>query len=158
MERFHTVYRDEGLHCATWGPLFVQRWLADASGEQVETMLELHTAFVEARPLGTTLSVSHVEVTHGRPDERSRAAMRRHMKLAERAIGAAATVISCEGFASAMVRSVLSGLVLVTRPKCPHGVFSTTAEGFGFVLEHRPVAGVDARSIEEAYRREVVQR
>ena len=156
--RFRTIYRDEALECATWGGLFVQRWLGgDARAEHVEAMLALHTRFVEEAPRGSTMSLSHIARPDLRPpDERMRAAMRRHMQMVERSLAAATTVIGVSGFASAMARSILSGLLLLSRPKCPHAVVGTTREGFAFLLRHGSLAGVSADELDAAYHRELL--
>jgi hypothetical protein len=49
---------------------------------------------------------------------------------------AAATVILAEGMLAAVQRSILTGLILVTRPPHPAKVFATTAEALRWVLPH----------------------
>lgn len=141
MDGFLTLYQDEVLHCGTCGPLFFQRWRGGGDAEHLERMLGYHLRFVERFDRGTTLSFSHVQVvTKTPPNESARAVMQRHTELIEAKVASAATVISEGGFGGAMARGLVSGLLLVTRPKCPHKVCATTGEGFEFMLQKAPAA------------------
>jgi len=63
------------------------------------------------------------------PDGDTRAALAKMLKANETRIVASAVVFEGSGFRASMIRSVVIGISLLSRPKCPHTVFASTAEG-----------------------------
>lgn len=150
------VYRDDALVIGVWEDLFVQRWVGPGGVASVERMLAEHQRFVRARPARSTVSISHVDGASMRPpDEPSRAVMKEHAHLLSEHVRAVATVIESSGFGSAMIRSVVSGLVLLSRGGLAHQVFGQLTEGLDFVARHRDPAAapIEVPALEALYRR-----
>jgi hypothetical protein len=134
----HVLYSDSALQLITWRDLFVQRWIGQGGASHVAHMLEAHLAFTAKHGPKRTISVSHVATTTFKPpDEEARRLMTRHTAEIGPRLRASATVIEMDGFAGAMMRSIIAGLIFVTGHKEPHQVTSTAREGIAFVLRHR---------------------
>ncbi len=150
-----TIHRDDVLHVGSIGPLFFQRWFAPGQPAHVERMLEAHRAFVARFPHRETVALSHIQSHAFRPpDEGSRRPIREHTKLLGSDVRAVATVIEADGFVASMVRSVVSGLVLIADRRLAHSVFATVDEGLAYVARYAPVGSVarDAKLLTEKYR------
>ena len=63
------------------------------------------------------------------PDADTRAALAKMLKANETRIVASAVVFEGSGFRASVIRSVVVGIAMLSRPKCPHTVFASTAEG-----------------------------
>lgn len=154
-EDVQTIHRDAVLHLGSIGPLFFQRWSAPGQGADVERMLEAHRAFVARFPHRETIALSHIQShTFRPPDEGSRRPMREHTKLLGSDVRAVATVIEADGFVASMVRSVVSGLVLIADRRLAHSVFASVDEGLEYLARYAPEGSVacDARLLQERYR------
>lgn len=149
-------YADEAVIVGAWQDVFFQRWRGPGGVASIRSMHRAHERFLKGRPPRTTLSFSHVEGASMKPpEEAGRASMKEHIALLSERARAATTVIESAGFGSAIIRSVVSGLVLVSKRGLPHEVFSSPKEGFDFLLRHRSPAGtgVTAAELEALYRR-----
>lgn len=149
------LHRDDVLLLASYRDLFVQCWTGPGTAEHVRRMIDAHRRFVDDHGRHATVSMSHV-TSRGitPPDEATRTLMNEHSRVV-RGIRASATVIEAAGFGAAMIRGIVSGLMLLSDRDTVHEVFSTPRAGFQFLLRHRsPSAGpVDLDEIEGAYAR-----
>ena len=70
------------------------------------------------------------------PDSDTRAALAAMLKANETRIIASAVVFEGSGFRASVIRSVVVGISLLSRPKCPHTVFASTADGLAWLSGH----------------------
>lgn len=149
------IHRDDVLLLAAYGDVFFQCWTGEGRAADVKRMFDVHSRFVDEHGKKTTVAISHVLTPSIRPpDEPSRKIMNEHVQLLQ-GVRAVATVIEADGFAAAMIRGIVAGLVLLTKREVAHGVFSKPRDGLAFVLPHRdPTHGpMDLDTVDAAYAR-----
>jgi len=130
-------YRDDIVLLASWRDLFIQRWMGEGTPDHVARMFDSHRRFVQGHPARATVALSHVSTPAIKPpDERSRKLMRDYV-AGMKDIRAVATVIDASGFGAAMVRGIVSGLVLLTQRDIVHAVHSTLRDGLTFLVRYR---------------------
>ena len=142
------LHRDDAVLLAAYRDLFIQRWSGQGTAAQVRHMVETHRRFVVEHGAKRTIALSHVVTASTRPpDDAARAAMNEHTRIMKD-VRAVATVIEADGFGAAMIRSIVSGLVLLSRGDAEHQVFSAPQEGLAFLLRHRD-PGAPAMALDE---------
>jgi hypothetical protein len=150
-----TVFRDDVLHVGSIGPFFFQRWMGTAGAEHVHRMLDAHRAFVREFPARSTIALSHIATQRfSPPDDASRGPMKEHAKLLSTEVRAVTTVIDADGFVAGMVRSIVSGLMLVADRTLEHKVCRSLEDGFAYLAPFAPKGSVacDPSRLLAAYR------
>lgn len=136
------LHRDDVLLLVSYRDLFVQCWTGAGTAEHVRKMIDVHRRFVDEHGRQATIALSHI-TSRGisPPDEATRALLPEHSRVV-RGVRASATVIEADGFGAAMIRSIVSGLMLLGERETAHQVFSTPRAGLQFLSKHRdPAAG-----------------
>jgi len=75
------------------------------------------------------------------PDSTVRAALASMLKDNEQRIVASAVVFEGAGFRASAVRSVVIGISMLSRPKCPHMVFASSKAGIEWLSGYEPLGG-----------------
>ena len=134
------ILRSEAAHgIAFVGRTLVVLWQTETRAEAV---VELATLLAgRAAEFG---SVGLLQVIGDRatpPDSAVRAALAAMLKDNEQRIAASAVVFEGAGFRASVVRSIVIGISMLSRPKCPHTVFASTADGIAWLSGHEPLGG-----------------
>jgi hypothetical protein len=133
------VVRRETLALTTVRQVVVVRWTSATSVGDVEEMRRVSEELGRAYPLG----VAHMNVIATRPGEMqmasepARNAMIRMLRDKHVPLRAASVVFPHEGFQAALVRSILGGLLLLSRTSAVvrvHASAEASAEWLGTVL------------------------
>ena len=122
------ILRSEAAH----GIAFVGRTLVVLWQTETRAAAVVELATLLAGGAAEFGSVGLLQVIGDRatpPDSTVRAALAAMLKDNEQGIVASAVVFEGSGFRASMIRSVVIGISLLSRPKCPHTVFASTAEG-----------------------------
>jgi hypothetical protein len=61
---------------------------------------------------------------------------------------ASAVVFEGTGLRASMIRSVVIGIAMLSRPKCPHTVFESTTAGSAWLSQHLKASGSPHHSAE----------
>jgi hypothetical protein len=131
------VFSDANLQLMRWDDVFVMRWIAESGDTHVRRMITEHTRFVDARPQGTTLALTHVDMENVKPPaEATRKLIASYDDAMHGRLRASATIISATGFGGVVVRSIMSGLALVKRRTTPQDVFSVPRDAIAFLSKH----------------------
>lgn len=115
--------------------------------EEIEALVETLRAHALTTSSGTVAFLDVVEAGTKPPEDRGRAAFARGMR--ELPLAAAAVVSLGEGFGPALVRSVVTGLVMLARPTFPVEVVKHVDAGCGFLA--RQVRSVNASALAIAH-------
>lgn len=149
------VYHDDVLLLASFRDIFIQCWNGPGTAAHMRRMIDAHRAFASDHGPQASVALSHVTV-HGvkRPDDETRALMAEHSR-AVRGLRASATIIDAHGFGAALVRGIVSGLLLLSERDTAHDVFATPREGFAFLLGRRSLsaAPIELDELDAAYAR-----
>lgn len=145
------VFADDHLQLMRWDDVFVMRWISPSDEPYVRRMVQEHTRFVDSRPEGTTMALTHVDMVNVKPpDEPTRRLIGQYDEAMHGRLRASATVIAAGGFGGVVVRGIMSGLALVNRRKTPQDVFALPRDGIAFLTKHatpapgRPIPTVEA--------------
>jgi eukaryotic-like serine/threonine-protein kinase len=109
------------------GHTLVVLWLGETSKQAVRelrTQLENHAAENGRVALLQVIGERAIP-----PDGEARAALAAMLKDNEARIVASAVVFEGSGFRASVIRSIVVGISMLTRPKCPHTVFASVSEG-----------------------------
>lgn len=131
------VFADAHVQLMRWDDVFVTRWLAESGEVHVRRMIDEHRRFVDGRPDGTTMALTHVDMEQVKPpDEPTRKLIAAYDEGIHARLRASATIIGARGFGGVVVRGIMSGLALVSRRKTPQDVFVAPREALSFLLRH----------------------
>jgi hypothetical protein len=131
---------DDVLRLATWRSVVVARWYAPPNAAYMRDMREKLRPFVAERGAFGAINVVDIRDVGTLPeDARHEVALtQRSFEGTQRAL---ATVIRGTGFWSATVRSLASGLAILSRVKFPQRVFDDVAPASAWVASLVPDVG-----------------
>jgi hypothetical protein len=129
------ILRTEASHSVAFtGRTLVVLWHTETSDRAVRELSALL-----AGQAAETGSVSLLQVIGERatpPDGIARTALATMLKDHEARIVASAVVFEGTGFRASVIRSVVVGISMLSRPKCPHTVFASVSEGVTWLSGH----------------------
>ena len=138
------ILRSEASHAMAFvGRTLVVLWQTETRAEAVVDLTTLLAG--RAAEFG---SVGLLQVIGDRatpPDSSVRAALAAMLKDHEQRIVASAVVFEGAGFRASVVRSVVIGISMLSRPKCPHTVFASTKDGIAWLSGYEALAGGSAQ-------------
>lgn len=152
-EPVQITYSDDGAALSIWRNVMISYYREQATEERMRhfraTQRELSK---QPDPVGCMI----VSSLHSRAkmdlNEATRAAIIEAIKAYEHRDLAVAVVIQARGFLGTTVRALVSGLILLSRPKYPMKIFGDLDEGAAWLVEKmrggRP--GTTARALVEA--------
>jgi hypothetical protein len=123
---------DRDYALATAGPLFFIVWRVNTNIEAVREAHRRMTAHAAARG-GHIGLVTIIEAGAPVPSGASRAELAGLLRDANAYIQASAVVFEGDGFRAAAVRSVVTGLNLLARPKFEHKIFGDAGKAFAWL-------------------------
>jgi len=122
-----------------WRDVELLLWRGEVELDAVVGLRDAIETLVTLRPRGIALFVI-IEETSKLPSGEARRRMAQLLRDYESYIVASCIAMEGAGFRAAAVRSVLTGISFVARPKCPHGVFASVGaacEWLAAVRGHR---------------------
>jgi hypothetical protein len=102
-------------------------WQTETSGQAVAELTRLIAS--NAAELGSVGLLQVIGDHATSPSSATRAALAAMLKAHETRIVASAVVFEAVGFRASMIRSIVIGISMLSRPKCPHTVFASAKEG-----------------------------
>ncbi len=134
------ILRSEASHAIAFaGQALVAYWQTETR-EQAVT--ELATLLADlAAEFGSLVLLQVIGDQATPPDGAARAALAAMLKANETRIIASAVVFEGTGFRAAMVRSIVIGISMPSRPKCPHAVFASTKAGVDWLCSQLRASG-----------------
>ncbi|HEY0469499.1 MAG TPA: hypothetical protein VGC79_35160 [Polyangiaceae bacterium] len=120
------------------GRTVVALWRTETRAEAVAelaTLLAAHAA--EFGSVGLLQVIGDLALP---PDAAARTALANMLKVNETRIAASAVVYEGAGFRASVIRSVVIGISMLSRPKCPHTVFASTKAGIEWLCSHEPLS------------------
>lgn len=135
------LLRTESSHgFALSGRTLVVLWQTDTRIEAVRELSSLLAG--HATEMGNVGLLQVIGEGATSPDGNVRAALAAMLKENEARISASAVVFEATGFRASVIRSIVVGISMLSRPKCPHTVFASVNEGTAWLSAH--VGGNDA--------------
>ena len=131
---FHTLERSDIHLFAHWDALVVNQWLRHPTATRLESLGDHQQSLVERFGELSVITVWH-ELTPP-PEEARRAATSVAESHADN-IRAQAFVIARAGLGAAMIRMVLTGILLTARARAPSSVVSTPDEAVQWLAMRR---------------------
>jgi len=134
------ILRHEASHgIAFAGRTLIAHWQTETRGQAVAELATLlsHLA-TEHGNLGLLQVISEQATP---PDGATRAALAAMLKANENRIVASAVIYEGVGFRASMIRSIVVGISMLSRPKCPHTVFASTTAGIEWLAQHFQSSG-----------------
>ena len=128
-----------GFAIAVWGSVVVVTFTVTPSEEAAAKMADVTAEL--ARTSAAKIGMLHVVDARGGapPNSAARAHYLRMIREQHDDFAASAIVASGSGFVPSMVRSVVAGFIIATRPKFPIRTFSHTTEASDFLAQHMPI-------------------
>lgn len=129
------MLRSEASH----GIAFSQRtlvvhWQTETTGEAVRELANLVSSL--ASEFGSLGLLQVIGDRATPPDAATRAALAEMLKENEARLVASAVVFEGTGFRASVIRSIVIGISMLSRPKCPHTVFASVPEGVAWLSGH----------------------
>ncbi|HEX2673947.1 MAG TPA: hypothetical protein VHM25_23890 [Polyangiaceae bacterium] len=135
------LLRTESSHgIALSGRTLVVLWQTDTSREAVRELASLLAG--HAAEMGNVGLLQVIGEGATSPDGDVRAALAAMLKENEARIVASAVVFEGTGFRASVIRSIVVGISMLSRPKCPHVVFASVNEGTAWLSSR--LGGSDA--------------
>src|SRR6185369_806476 len=126
------LLRSESSHgIALSGQTLVVLWHTDTSIEAVRELASLVAG--QAAESGSVGLLQVIDERATPPDVNVRTALADMLKANEARIFASAVVFEATGFRASVVRSIVVGISMLSRPKCPHTVFGSVREGIAWL-------------------------
>ena len=132
---------DDGHVIAAYNPLLIVCFTRPPRAEELELMRSLAAEGLDGGVRGGFLYVVARKDMSGGVDPRVRAAIEDMMARNATRAGGSAVVVLTEGFGGAMVRSVLTGLVLLTSDRKMLQVFSAVDDACRWLASHYRLDG-----------------
>jgi hypothetical protein len=134
------VYASEALRIAYWRNIVIIELLASPPGPDAEKLRDL--IYARGRRSDKKLGLLYVlRITTAPPPDGATLDVYRELMRDPRGYLCATAVLSeQQGFTAAMVRSVITGLILIARPRFPTKVFGDLGETTHWLAEHLPKA------------------
>jgi hypothetical protein len=124
--------RCEASHAIAFtGRALVVLWQTETRAQAVVELATLLGSY--ATELGSVGLLQVIGDHATPPDSATRAALASMLKAHETRIVASAVVFEGVGFRASMIRSIVIGISMLSRPKCPHTVFASTKEGIAWL-------------------------
>jgi hypothetical protein len=145
------IVRGETLALTTVRQVVVVRWTAADSADDVEQMHRVSDALAREHPRG----IAHMNVIDvppnqmHRPSEPAREAMVRMLANRQVPLRAASVIFPHPGFQAAVVRSILGGLLLLSRTPTRARVHASAREGAEWIASMMAPGGVDTALVDE---------
>jgi hypothetical protein len=136
---FVTDFEDPVCTLSTWRSLLLCNWHAQPTMATMTGLMKSLPAVERRMPHGF-VACTLVPAGTGLPDAETRAHMGASIRRLEERCVATVNVVQGTGFATAAVRAVMAGLVLVVRSKRPTAFVATPAEATHFLVTHWPAA------------------
>ena len=137
--------RTEKEVIASWREILFEIWLARGSAADIRAGIEVVKKYL-ARVPGPMIGFSIVHPPAMGPlDSDGRAAIAEQARVVNPRSKAGALVILSGGFSGAIVRSIATGLSLISPPKHPNKVFDTMERACAWIAPH--VTPVDGRAV-----------
>jgi eukaryotic-like serine/threonine-protein kinase len=138
------VLRADASHgLALTGPIVIVLWENETSSGAVHELAALLATHAAENGRVALLQVIGERATP--PEANVRAALAAMLKDNEARIVASAVVFEGTGFRASVIRSIVIGISMLTRPKCPHTVFASVKEGIAWLCTHLGGGSVGAR-------------
>lgn len=126
------LLRTESSHgIALSGRTLVVLWHTVTSSEAVRDLASLVAG--HAAETGSVGLLQIIGEGATPPEASVRAALAAMLKENEARIVASAVVFEATGFRASLIRSIVIGISMVSRPKCPHTVFASVSEGIAWL-------------------------
>jgi hypothetical protein len=125
---------------ATWQNVVILVWRKDTTPVGVRTLQEAYDMHAAQFPGGVFLLTIVEEPAGTPPSQASRTALATFLQRAARAMILSAVVHEGTGFRAGVVRSVVTGLALVSKLPYRHRVFATVDEAVAWFREGSDVA------------------
>ena len=127
--------RSEACHgIALTGRTLIVLWQTETRNEAVGELARLLAA--RAAEVGSVALLQVIGDGATPPDAAARAALATMLKDNETRIVASAVVFEGTGFRASLIRSLVIGISMLSRPKCPHTVFASVSEGVAWLCSH----------------------
>lgn len=126
--------RSEASHgIALCGRALVVLWQGET---RLQAVRELATLLANQAAESGSVGLLQVIGDHAiSPDGAARAALAEMLKANENRIVASAVAFEGVGFRASMIRSIVIGISMLSRPKCPHTVFASANDGIAWLSE-----------------------
>ncbi|MFO0563070.1 MAG: hypothetical protein U0269_33925 [Polyangiales bacterium] len=135
-EAVQIIYSDDGAALSIWRNVMISYYREQATEERMRhfraTQRELAK---QPDPVGCMIVSSLHSRAKMELTEATRAAIVDAIKAYEHRDLAVAVVIEARGFLGTTVRALVSGLILLARPKYPMKIFGTLEEGAPWLIE-----------------------
>ena len=139
------ILRSEASHgIAFVGRTLVVLWQTEtraAAVVELATLLAGHAA-----EFGSVALLQVIGDQATPPDASRASALATMLKDNEQRIVASAVVFEGAGFRASVIRSVVIGISMLSRPKCPHMVFASPEAGIEWLSGYEPLGGGSPRS------------
>jgi hypothetical protein len=149
------LYRDQQLCIATWRDVFLDVWLETGRAAQVRKMRTEHVAFLKRSDrMVASCTVMHKMQGMTSVDEEVRKEAAIRLQEVRDRTSASLMVVLSTGFTATVIRSLIAGVTMLSRPKYPHKVASSVEEGFTWLSTTLAKGGASAPSrteLERAY-------
>jgi len=141
------ILRSEASHgIAFVGRTLVVHWQTETRGEAVAELASLLAG--QADEAGSIALLQVIGDQAIPPDGPTRAALAAMLKANETRIIASAVVFEATGFRASVIRSIVIGISMLSRPKCPHTVFESTSAGSAWLSQHLKASGSPHHAVE----------
>jgi len=132
LTRAQTYFVDDDQCCALIGPVMVVVARQEPSRE-IAQMADACVTALERKYRGKLALMIVIKSEVSPPSEEARVRIKDAMRTCERAIAVGAIVVEGHGFIATAMRSALSMMLFVVRPKFPVRVFNLVDEGASHV-------------------------
>jgi len=126
------ILRSEASHgIAVSGRTLIVLWQTETRCQAVVELAALLAS--HAAELGSLALLQVIGDHATSPDSATRAALAEMLKANETRIVASAVVFEAVGFRASLIRSIVIGISMLSRPKFPHTVFASANEGIAWL-------------------------
>lgn len=140
-------------HCvATWHDVLIQIWRTGTSLQAARVVRATARRLAAERP-GALATLVVIERGADMPSAEARAELSAMAVDQQARMVAAALVHEGNGFRTATVRAVMTGMMLVSRSAFPHKIFATVEEGSRWLRAEPRLDGRQLEELPEALRR-----
>jgi hypothetical protein len=140
------LVRDDSFLLGTWRPVFTVLWRRRPDVERARTMVQEFRRFLSGQAGGVAVLVV-IEAGTPPPDAMTRDLITDAMRVDAARNRGIAYVLEGTGFASAAMRGVITGTLLVVRPPYPTRVFATIEGSAPWIVSKLSPAGFDALAL-----------
>lgn len=147
--KLENVTRTQGFASGSFGPLAISIWDAPPRQVDARTAAELLSTLAKREPRMLVLAVLGPDTPP--PESAVRDTLARKLADVGAKVRGVANVVEGQGFRSATMRAVLTGMALVIRPTYPQVACASILEGSRFVAEHSELR-LDASAVAAAVR------